>query len=443
MFTAPVGTVPNKDIIEKAIDYNEAKLVPEYKKLDDYYRGFHWALQNRIKKSSFKDNKITVNQAKYITDINVGYLVGNPVEYQSEKKLDPILEAYKKQTIADEDSELAKMLSKFGVAFELTYADEKNDLYSKAIDPRNCIIVYDDTFQHKPLFAITYQSKKSDHEYTEVTTYTATEIQKWGVRLGAGEITSHVFGAVPVIEARNNPDKTGDYQPVLSIIDGIDILQSDRVNDKEQLVESILVVYGGDMTPDQKKELKESRVMVLDKEGKAEYLVKSLNETEIEVLKKSLEQDLHKISMTPNLSDENFVGNASGVAIRYKLIAFEQNIQNKERYLERALKDRFALYNTYLSVNSKMEVIPSYEIDVVFKRNLPQNDIETATLIMQLKGMVSDETLVGLLSFVDDASAEIKAAQQDALKRAELLAEQFGTAEESQPKDDNADDSAE
>jgi len=43
-----------------------------------------------------------------------------------------------------------------------------------------------------------------------------------------------------------------------------------------------------------------------------------------------------KISMVPNMSDENFVGNYSGVALRYKLLTFEQAIKNKERFFEKA-----------------------------------------------------------------------------------------------------------
>ena len=69
-----------------------------------------------------------------------------------------------------------------------------------------------------------------------------------------------------------------------------------------------------------------------------------LQENDVDVLRKNLESDIHKISMVPNMSDENFVGNASGVAIKYKLLAFEQMTKNKERYMEKGLKERFKLF---------------------------------------------------------------------------------------------------
>lgn len=438
MYTVPEGTMPSKEVIREAIEYNVARSI-RYTRLANYYDGDHEKIRNRIKTSGLKDNKVIVNHSRYITDINVGYLIGNPVEYQHVSEdnsvLEPILQLYKQQTISNEDKKWARMASKMGIGYELTYATETNQVKSQTIDPRNCIIVYDDTFEHRPLFAITYRATDIKGEYASVVVYTPDEIFEWDKKLES--ITSRTpsfFKEVPIIELQNTENWRGDYEDVLSLIDALDILQSDRVNDKEQLVESILVIYGADMTPDQKKALRESRVVTLPSQtegAKMEYLVKSLNESEVEVLKRSLEQDIHKISMTPNLSDENFVGNSSGVAIKYKLIAFEQMTQNKEGFLEDALRKRFQLYNNYLQTNSKMKAIPIWDVDVIFKRNLPQNDLETASLINQLRGLVSDETLVGQLSFINDATNEIKYAREEALDRAKEMADQFATNDES------------
>ena len=108
--------------------------------------------------------------------------------------------------------------------------------------------------------------------------------------------------------------------------------------------------------------------------------------------------------MVPNMSDNNFVGNSSGVAIRYKLLAFEQNIKNKERYMEKGLMERFKLYNHFLYTQSKMAEIPVEEVDAVFKRNLPSNDFEISQMINNLTDLVDKETLISQLSFIKDAS---------------------------------------
>ena len=225
-----------------------------------------------------------------------------------------------------------------------------------------------------------------------------------------GKTQPHKFGDVPIIEYKNNPEILGDFEPVLTLIDAYNLLQSDRVNDKEQLVDAILLFYGMDFNDKDAEMLKTSRMISnIPEEGKVDYLVKTLQEGDVDILRQNIENDIHKISMVPNMSDENFIGNSSGVAIRYKLLSFEQNIKNKERYMEKGLMERFRLYNNYLNAVSKMQIVPTEEVDAVFTRNLPSNDYETSQMINNLQDLVDSETLLSQLSFVKDASEIVEA----------------------------------
>ena len=117
--------------------------------------------------------------------------------------------------------------------------------------------------------------------------------------------------------------------------------------------------------------------------------------------------------MVPDMSDEKFAGDSSGVAIRYKLLGFEQAVKNKERFFEKSLMERFKLYNHFLSVKSKMAIVPTEEVDAVFKRNLPSNDYETSQMIVNLDGIVDRELLASQLSFVKDASETVEIAKEE------------------------------
>lgn len=171
-----------------------------------------------------------------------------------------------------------------------------------------------------------------------------------------------------------------------------------------------------DFDDEQAEMLRESRMLAnLPTDGKAEYLTKTLQEGDVDILRQNIETDIHKISMVPNMSDQNFVGNSSGVAIRYKLLAFEQNIKNKERYMEKGLMERFKLYNHFLFTQSKMAEVPVEDIDAIFKRNLPSNDYEISQMINNLADFVDTETLISQLSFIKDASeiVELKAKEDE------------------------------
>lgn len=426
MYTVPVGTEPSPNVIKEAIAYNET-LRSRYDQLESYYLGKHRIL-NRVKKDTTINNRLMVNHAKYITDVNVGYLLGNPASYSAEENIEAVKDEYKKQTISDLDHEIAKDVSIFGIQYELVFTDG-NTIKSKDIDVRSCVVVYDDSVEHKKLFAIIYKQSENK-KWEDIDVYDFGFIYKYVVKgeIALNTIQPHYFGDIPVIVYRNNSEEMGDFEPVTSIIDAYNVLQSDRVNDKEQLVDALLVIKGATLTPEQRALMRESRMLTMaSKEVDISYLIKQLNEADADTLRQVLENDIHKISMTPNLSDQNFVGNASGVAIRYKLLAFEQSVSNKERYFEKGLKTRFGLYNNYLATLKKMPLIESYKVDVVFKRNLPQNDLETSQMIANLSGTVDKETLVSQLSFVDDVKAVLKAVAEEENEKVTAEIKNFGT----------------
>jgi SPP1 family phage portal protein len=434
MYTVSKDSALSVDLIKNAIEFNEQGR-SRYDKLEDYYLG-EQAILKRKKNQTYKNNKLVVNHARYITDINIGYLLGNKVEYQVTDGFDieVIKDEFKKQTISDLDHEIAKDLSIFGRQYELVY-NVDNEVRSKDIDVRNAICVYDDTVEHNKLFGIIYKLNDKG-KYEDIVVYDDKDMYECSYNgdIRIGKERPHSFGKVPLIEYRNNSENQGDFEQVISLIDAYNILQSDRLNDKEQLVEAIMVGYGVTMTPEQMEHLRMYRTLFLNTpktETQVEYLVKNLDESQVDILRQTIQEDIHKISMTPNMSDENFVGNSSGVAIRFKLLAFEQSISNKERYFEKGLLERFELYNNYLVSLRKMSLVPRYEVDAVFKRNLPQNDFEISQMINNLAPYVDDATLVEQLSFIDDAERVVELNRKEEKEEMNKELAEFGSSEPS------------
>ena len=451
MYQVNKDTPLDAKLIKKAIDYNEKRRT-RFDTLDDYYMGKQ-AITTREKVETLMNNKLVTNHAKYITDMMVGYLLGNPVDYQVNDDIDiqPVLDAYKRQTIENIDVEIAKECSIFGIKYEYVYADEEANPCSVTLDVRNTIMIYDDTLVHNELYAINYrpiyknpEDKEPDHY--DVIVATDKEIIKYELAGNGGSVKEidreqHAFGAVPIIEYDNNKEYSGDFESVVSLIDAYNLIQSDRVNDREQLVDAILCFYGMKFDADQMADLKEKRALSnIPTDGKVEYLTKAINEGDVDVLRKTVEKDIHKISMVPDMSDEKFAGDSSGVAIRYKLLAFEQAVKNKERFFEKGLMKRFELYSHFLSVKSKMKEVSKEDVDAVFKRNLPSNDYETSQMIVNLDGIVDRELLASQLSFVKDASETIEIAEKEdseAIKDDDYNANEFGNNVDESEEDVN------
>lgn len=415
--------------------------IPRLDRLEAYYMGNHPILNRQMTKG-LPNNRIVANHAKYITDVAVGYVLGDPVKYEGER-IEPILDVFARVDIHSHDAELAKDLSIFGVGRELYYmTDDENPIPKAAvIDPRQIFLVVDDTVERLPLFGVHFYEKRDISNAVigySVNVYTEREVVRFFVRdLNGRDYEElgrepHYFGGVPIVEFSNNEEQQGDFEQVLSLIDAYNVLMSDRVNDKEQLVDAILKLKGVSIGDDEEEAgrtirlLKEYKVLELpgDKDADAEWLIKKLSEADVEVLRNAIRDDIHQFAMVPNLTDEHFAANASGVAMKYKLLGLEQLAIIKERYFKKGLRQRLRLFANVLRVKGKE--VDASDVTITMTRNLPANDLEAAQMIAQLQGLVSQKTLVGQLSFVDDPQSEVDAVAAEKEESLRLQQAAFG-----------------
>lgn len=425
-FTLAEGSEPTPENVHKAVQELETRKA-RYEQLHNYYIGNQGILNRELSSEAAKNNKLVNNFASYIADISSNYLLGNPVDYLAPDgvDIDAILDRYAEQSMSDTDAGIALDAAIYGVAYDLTFTDEESEPNTVQIDPRNTLMVYDDSVQHRELFAINCaQVKDKDgKKINKVTVYTKEKsiemtLDADGAQMGKPTEKPHFFGAVPVVEYANNKSYMGSFEPVLSLIDAYNTIQSDRVNEREELADAILVLKNFTLDETRTANLRDMRLLTsVPADGDAYYLTKSQSESDADILKKSIADDIHKFSKTPNLSDENFVGNSSGVALNYKLLAFEEEAKTHERYIEKGLKKRMTLYFN-LANNLKQgaggkTAKEIARVDVAFNRNLPKNDYETSQMITNLQGIVKDEYLVKQLSFVDSADKALVEEEPD------------------------------
>ena len=401
-----------------------------YKKLGDYYLGKHAICSRSRRSDAAANNRIVCNHAKYIVDIAKSYLVGNPVSYACSDGYDieAVKNSYTVQDMPSIDAELEKTMSIYGKAYELVYADDASQVRSVALAPQNTFVVYGSGVGEVPLYGVHYYRKRDiDGSVTGTVCVVCDDSSMYTYENDADSfehmrltgVHRHYFGAIPMLEYRNNEETQGDFEQLISLIDAYNILMSDRVNDKEQFVDAFLFLTGIDLDSEQAKKLREERILMGYEGADAKYLAKVMSENDIEILKDALKTDIHRFSMIPDLSDRTFGSNLSGVAIKYKLMGFEQHVRNKERYFAKTLKKRFELYVNFLSLKGAMEYVPIHRVDVIFTRNMPVNELETSQMIKNLEGIAASETLLGQLSFVGDAKEEAAKAEREREKAAE------------------------
>ncbi len=218
-----------------------------------------------------------------------------------------------------------------------------------------------------------------------------------------GEVRYHWFGAVPMIDYANNDERQGDFEQILSLIDAYDALMSARLTDKKKFVDALLVFFGMTLAEDDERRLAvEKFIDGAPLDARAEYIQKTFNESEVQVLADALVREIHKMTLTVDMSDEQFSGNSSGQALKLKMLAMDQLVGRKMRRMERGLRERMALYNHELVVRGVMPVVDHTQVDVIFTPNLPINEGERVDLVCKLQGIVDDQTLLSQLWFISD-----------------------------------------
>lgn len=298
----------------------------------------------------------------------------------------------------------------------------------------------------------------------------------------------HFFGEVPINEIDANEERVGKWEPQLDMIDARDKSLSEMANSQEDFSNATLVItgdvedtkveylkdplgnqlyydslYGSRLTTsryvfdsdgnpivdddgnqkENKPVIKEhshdlkSNMMILKpsktfgSDGNityqttdARYLTKDLNANEWKIYVDYLTNEIHKGTNTPDMSDQNFVGNASGVAMAYKLMGSDQERVITETLYKRGITRRLRLlcnYWNYLSGSNvsfnadDQSTNPANNVTIKFTPNLPKNEQEIISNLVSLydTGEISSQTFLEGASQITGIPADQESQRKD------------------------------
>jgi SPP1 family phage portal protein len=416
------------DVIKSLIDSHK-KEITRLDLLDSYYRSNAPIMKRRKNDPTKSNNKLVTNYARYITTMSTGYFMGIPIQIRckDENLLDRLIAIFKYNDEPDLNTTLATNNSKYGYSYELHYMDEQGRNRMAAVDPREIIYITDNTLNDEPTAAIRYFEIKDavddNKKIYSIEVYTKDSILYYsmdGDSVALIDEQQHPFKDIPIIRYINNADEIGDYEPVLTLIDAYDKIQSDTANDFEELTDSFLSVSGVTLEPEQALKLKEMKVFNFpDANGKVEFVTKNVNDSALENFKTRLDKDIHKNSYTPNMADENFVGNSSGVSMAYKLQGLEFLTGVKEQKFKKGLFRRVELLSNVLNIRTNQQMNFT-DVEFIFTRNNPKNLVEIVEMATDLTGIISNETQLDLLPMVDK-DQELKRLEQEKKQQSEEM----------------------
>lgn len=381
-------------------------------------------------------NKVVVNYCYNIVQNYRGYLTGIDIAYSSDKNIDQVFEVLNYNDVKQEDSNYLQDALVYGCAYEIAYIDEWGKHRFKTLDPKNVIPVYDDTLDQDLVYCIRFWSNKiADKDFYIVEVYSQSEIKTYKSDMGfqTFELVKeepHYFGMVPITVFELNNDRVSIFDQIMTLQDAYNKLLSAEVDDFESFADAYLVLKGMMGTdPEDLADMKRNRALLLDNDAEASYLTKNISDTQIQNMLNNINDNIHKIANSPDFNSDKFMAQ-TGIAMRFKLVQFENASSAIEAEMRKALQRRIELICAI--GNIKGDNLSFDDVKITFTRNLPTNLTETAQVVNSLRGLVSDQTLLSLLPFVEDSQAELDRINQQKQMNMDMYSFTPGNEEENE-----------
>lgn len=387
----------------------------------DYYIGKHKILNRTQKDASKPNNKVVITLPHLTTELRVGYFSGEPVTVYNEDEtynelINKVLEYNDFQQL---NSELDRLSAIYGHACMIIYLDEDSQIRLVAEDPQNCFVVYDNSLAHDEVAAIRYFEWIDDttNEYMyDITVYEKDKISYYygpetALRLIKTE--PNYFKDIPVVEFMENKYRKGCYEDQISIVDAIELTMSNSQNEIDYFANEYLLLKNlSGTTKEDLTDMKNNRVFKVDGDGDAYFLNKNTNDAYVENTLNRLFDNYHKCTQTPDVTDQNFAGTASGVSLKYKLFGLEKSLSAKESLWRKSLMRALEIITNV--INLKSNAVYDYKTTkLTFVRALPTNLAESADIVTKLSGTVSQRTLLSQLEFIENVDEEMEEIQKE------------------------------
>ena len=383
--------------------------------LYEYYKGDQPINQREKTYNSEINNKIVSNIAAEIVDFKIGYLLSAPIQYIDSASNDSIDEIENNDLdimtrfcmLEDKDTsdlEVAEWQSICGRGFRMLLPktevmENESPFAIYTLDPRDTEVVYSSKMGHKPMMAFTSITLDDDSKiyycYTATDFYVldedgndvSDEINKSG---------PHALGMIPIIEYPANNARIGDFEQVLSLLNAINTVTSNRIDGIEQFVQAILCMEGAQIEASSEQTQAEAELdfltqvrevggMMLPPGAKAYYLAQELNQEQTETLMQSLYNRVLTIVGMPNrnMSDYSNSDTGSAVILRNGFSEAEARARVRENYYRKAERRLLNLMIVLTNALAGTDLIPA-DVDIRFPRRNYTNDSANVTNLISM-----------------------------------------------------------
>mgnify|MGYP002511451997 FL=1 len=303
-------------------------------KLDDIYRGKTDILSKVKEVRENINHKINENRAWQITNFYNGYLFGEPIQYVRREN--------SKQKNADDaiaadinalngycfaagkaacDKKLGERMFIAGHGYRLTLPNKRWEkdgdeapFTVTSLNPAQTFIIYSSDVDGHPLAGVHVVTRENNKKvfsvYTEDTYF---EFDEFGKVTAKG----HTVGMIPIVEYPLESSRLGVFEVIVDLLNALNELQSNRMDDIVQFVNSFLAILGAEMPEEVRQKVDEWKMLCLPEGADAKYLSANLNQADVQTLKNDILDAIVTITGIPNRNGGSSTSD-NGVAVQLR-----------------------------------------------------------------------------------------------------------------------------
>lgn len=418
--------------------------------LYNYYKGIHPIHRREKYVRPEINNKVAVNYARQIVSFKTGYLLWKPIQYVARKETvnDDNIITLNDFGLLDnkraKDKQVANYQSIMGTAFKYIV---KNPYYSiekagneapyitRVIDPRMAFAIYSSLAGNEQIGGVILDYKMNEQAnivwiiqcFTKDRLFIANS-EDWVI-----EEYSNVLGLIPVVEFPLNEERVGDFEAVIDILDGIDKLESNRLDGVEQVIQSLMVFKNVDIDSESFKKLKQDGAIKIkdvgngDKKVEADvkFLTQELNQEQTQKLKDDLYQAVLEIVGMPQSNITSSGDNNGAVVLKGGWQSAETRATDTETYFEYSERKclRITLEISSILTRGRYSLNLS-DVDIKFTRRNYEDILAKAQVLTTLlkTNQVAPRLAFQVCGLFSDPDACAKESEEYAKMTAEQIA---------------------
>lgn len=312
-------------ILGKSIGiFNSNKTVVDY--LWRYKNGDQPVLYRKKKIRDDIVNKVVENHAYEIVQFKVAQSYGEPLQYVSTSDVERVNNAVDKLNMImasvfkyQRNIKQGEWRSAVGTSFLATQRTgrEKKIFRLTVPTPMNTFIIYS-SFTEEPLMAVQHLKEYVDSRREEYYYLCFTDTMQYKIKNGKiVDKRLHVFGGIPIVEIPNNQDRLSDVEIVITMLDAINEMQSNRMDGIQQFIQSWMKFVNCEIDEETFRKMKTNGALVVKSnngdgnKADVDVMTQELDQTQSQVAKDDLWNNALSILAIPN-KEGNTGGDTQG-----------------------------------------------------------------------------------------------------------------------------------